>query len=169
MHLLQCCALPSSGYPSQAHFSLSMDTPIWTDRLSAMTSSLGSLVQRPTTLSVEKDEGGSSTLWAHARERPTSEPGPEHISQRLSIDAAVHREKASKLNLAHTSLGMAVTRHGAWSPGSSWDPLENSQCLGRHRIHLTKQGKSIFANRLANVVEKALNEKQWRREWFLKK
>lgn len=35
--------------------------------------------------------------------------------------------------------------------------FENSHLLRRHGIHLTKQSKSIFANRLANIVRRTLN------------
>ena len=36
-------------------------------------------------------------------------------------------------------------------------PSEDKGLIGKDRIHLTKWGKNIFANRLANLVRRALN------------
>lgn len=36
--------------------------------------------------------------------------------------------------------------------------------MGKDRTHLAKQSKSIFANRLTNLVRRALNYAQWWRE-----
>lgn len=37
------------------------------------------------------------------------------------------------------------------------EPLEGQQLHRKGRIHLTKQGESMFANRLANLVRRALS------------